>query len=401
MVKGKNKDEEVSSTSPLTSKLAEKLKTKDTPQEESVTLERKMPISISDLNTEKGIREYLIGEWVYDQDYGSDIICKMHIDVDLKVGLSFYNAYTNQDKGDYTGEIKLDWVHADPNGAPDLLSIKLKDTEDSGGEFFFKHRTTYDEKHVMSWFFLGNENCVFNLLGAQGYEDAGPEYVPRDIMFEKVSGEKSSLSPRKNDEFYAVYWGMGSQGKSLWLDDARWTPEEEGEVSWVYPREMTCYENDVPESILYNIAPHEMGDILGDDLFPGQIYFVQTDEDGNVIHFIGAERKRFLEQDWDEEWVEEWSQEGDGETDLDSEKETLIIDIIENDVEEVAAYLKAGMSIMITGGTMMLDDEAYYLVELGTDHKEHFVTEIFYAVNIITRQVYRYDVLDDRWELVT
>ncbi|HHX62576.1 MAG TPA: hypothetical protein GX707_17965, partial [Epulopiscium sp.] len=65
------------------------------------------------------IREYLIGEWVYDQDYGSDIICKMYIDEDLKVGLSFYNAYTNQAKGDYTGKIKLDWVHADPNGAPD------------------------------------------------------------------------------------------------------------------------------------------------------------------------------------------------------------------------------------------------------------------------------------------
>ncbi|HHX62566.1 MAG TPA: hypothetical protein GX707_17915 [Epulopiscium sp.] len=288
--KTKNMDIEVSTNIPVVSKIPDDYQKENIPQEENIL------VSVPNLNPEKGIREYLVGEWIYDNEYGSDVACTMLIDEDLSVNLSFHNTYTNEPKGQFNGEIKLDRAHVNPNEAPDLLYVNLIDTDDSGGVFLFKHRTSYAGKYVMSWFFIGSENCVFNILGAQGYEYAGPEYVPNDIMFEKVNGEITQLSPRKNNEFYAVFWGKGVQDGSLWLDDVEWTPPEEDEFSSVYPYEMTLYENDVPESVLYNIAPEEIRDILGDDLFPGQVYFVETNEHGKIKHFISAERKKFLEE---------------------------------------------------------------------------------------------------------
>lgn len=391
MIKAKNKEEEVSSKTPLASNISDKFKTKDTPEKENSL------ISPLNLNTEKDIRAYLIGEWIYDQEYITDTACKISIDKNLKIDLSFYDRYSNEPKGDYTGKIEFDWVYANPNEAPDLFSIRLTDPNNFGGKFFFKHRTIYDEKRVMSWFIEGAEKSIFNLLAPEEFQDAGPGYVPEDIMFEKVTGEKSKLRPHKNEEFHAIFWGKGPEGESLWLDDARWTPPEEDDFTSVYPREMTFYENDVPESVLYNIVPQEMEDILKDAFFPGEVYLVQTDEKGSVVSITRVENEGCSEEGWDEGWYED----GDGETDLDFEKEMLIFDIIENDVEEITGYLKLGMTIMITGGTMLLGDEPYYLVELGTNHEEHFVGEIFYAVSTDTREVYRYDVLNDLWELVS
>ncbi|MDD2625641.1 MAG: hypothetical protein PHR55_02670, partial [Bacilli bacterium] len=202
------------------------------------------------------------------------------------------------------------------------------------------------------------------------------------ITFKKATGEMSQLKPRKNDHFYAVYWGKDEKGKSLWLDDALWIPTEEDDYTTVYPKEINYYDDELQESILYSISLEAISDILGDDLFPGNVYYVETDEKGNITHFIGAERKEFLE-----------------ESAIGYETESLIFDII-YDVEEIQEYLDMGMRILYNGETITLDGEECYIVELGTDHEEQFVREIFYAVNINTYQVYHYDVLTDTWEPV-
>ena len=146
---------------------------------------------------------------------------------------------------------------------------------------------------------------------------------------------------------------------------------------------MTQYETDIPESVLYTIAPEEIGEVLGEDLTRGGVYFATTDEGGNVTSFISAERKKFIE-----------------ESSLNPEAEALIYEIIENDVEEIREYLNAGMAILLTGETAVIEDEECYLVILGTNHEDNFVREVMYAVNTITRQVYRFDVLNDAWEPV-
>ena len=188
-----------------------------------------------DFSSEDGIRDYLVGQWVYDFYYRGDVICKMNIDKDLNIDLSFENSYSDEPNGDYSGKITFDRIYASQDEAPDLISLELFDTEEPGGDFFFLHRTLYDGKRVMSWFLASNGNTVFDIADpVDGFRSPAEE-----IIFEKVTGEKSQEKPRVNDEFYAVYWGTGADEKSIWLDDVWWNPPEEDDYAPLYPRSMT------------------------------------------------------------------------------------------------------------------------------------------------------------------
>lgn len=242
-----------------------------------------------DLNTEQGIKEYLVGEWVFDKEYMSDGVCNMSIDYDLNIQLSFQGKYVDDFKGDYVGKIILDRLYANIDEAPDLISIELTDTDLPGGDFLFLHRSIYDEKNVMSLFFAGNGNSIFDIYLCEEESD----YAPSEIIFERESGITSQLSPHKNDSFYAIFWGKGVDGKSLWLDDVLLTPTDEYDSDPKYPYKMTYYENDVKESIRYRIHSDSFKDILGDDLYAGQIYFMQTDENGDIIGFENVEDNEY------------------------------------------------------------------------------------------------------------
>lgn len=102
---------------------------------------------------------------------------------------------------------------------------------------------------------------------------------------------------------------------------------------------------------------------------------------------MSAEYKRYIDSGYE-----------DG---TDAEIEGLISDILFNQCEETKKYLDDGMSILFTGETISIDGEDCYEVYLGTNHKEVFVKDIHYAVNINTWQVYRYNVLNDIWEPLT
>lgn len=343
-------------------------------------------VPLPNLGTEEGIREYLVGQWIYDAYYGGDVVCTMDIDPDLNVKLSFVNTYSADPQGIYSGRITLDRLYARPDQVPDLLCIELIDRDEEGGDFFFLHRTIYDEKRVMSWFFAGNGSSVFDVL------DFTEEFynAPDEIIFEKVTGEKSQKKPRQDDEFYAVYWGTGADQKSLWLDAVRWTPpvEADDEQEPIYSRKMIHYENDIAESVLYQISPDEIVEILGDDLAVGEVYFVQTDAEGNVIHFIGADYKAWLE---------------DGAAIY--EIETSIFEALSS-IDEIKAQLDSGMAVLFNGETLIYEEDEcydipageYYNVAVGTNHDGHFVRETHYAVSIDTYQVYRYDVLSETYE---
>ena len=258
-------------------------------------------IPIPDLSTEEGIIEYLVGDWVFDQEHLSDYICKMSIDEDLNISLDFESSYEELSNQSYTGQVTLGRNYAGRDEAPDIIAIDLVDTDWPGGGYFFLHRTAYDGKFVMSLFFAGNGDGIFGKLDP--YDSYGP---PEEIMFEKIVGGNTQLTPRINDEFYAVFWGEGEDGKSLWLDDVDWELKEytgetimiDGEEwnlqDWeefngAYPREMTVYENDVKESVLYNISAKENTEIGKGELFTGAVCYVKTDKNGDVISLIEAE----------------------------------------------------------------------------------------------------------------
>lgn len=247
---------------------------------------------------EENLKDYLVGEWVSDKetlsDYlltHSDINCNMTISEDASVSFLFYNRETNDIIGDYSGHITFDRFDKESSVGPDLISIELTDPDWPGGDFFFKQRTIYDGKRVMSWFPAGNGNCILDLLA----DIDNFEYAPEEVIFEKVTGEKSDLKAQKVNMFYGVYWGLGNDKKSFWLNEVMWTPTEEYNPDALYPERMTLYEDDVKESVLYKIAQENMEYILQGPMYAGEVYFVETDENGDIVNIEDTAYKEYID----------------------------------------------------------------------------------------------------------
>ena len=341
------------------------------------TIVKEPSISPPDLETEQGVREYLVGDWVCEIEYMSNIVANMTIHENLDVELSFYDSYINDLVVDYKGDIMFKRIYRDEEDAPDIITLQLNKEPYIECDYYFFHRTIYDGKRAMSLFFADLENSVFDIFT----EDNGLEYTMGEVVFEKVTGEVSEVKLRKNDEFYAVFWGHGVHYESIWIDDVEWEPREE-DYNFNYPVPMIVNENEVKESILYKVDSDKKFDILGDDMFKGDIYYVKTDERGIIVELISAGRKMFLEESA-EEYISEIKE---------------IIYFIIDDIDEIQEKLANGMSILFTGETTIIDGEECYEISLGTDHDQVFVREIHYAVNISTEQVYEYNVLNDIWE---
>ena len=338
------------------------------------TIVKEPSISPPDLETEQGVREYLVGDWVCEIEYMSNIVANMTIHENLDVELSFYDSYINDLVVDYKGDIMFKRIYRDEEDAPDIITLQLNKEPYIECDYYFFHRTIYDGKRAMSLFFADLENSVFDIFT----EDNGLEYTMGEVVFEKVTGEVSEVKLRKNDEFYAVFWGHGVHYESIWIDDVEWEPREE-DYNFNYPVPMIVNENEVKESILYKVDSDKKFDILGDDMFKGDIYYVKTDERGIIVELISAGRKMFLEESA-EEYMGEIKE---------------IIYFIIDDIDEIQEKLANGMSILFTGETTIIDGEECYEISLGTDHDQVFVREIHYAVNISTEQVYEYNVLND------
>lgn len=347
-------------------------------QESEKIIVDEQPISPPDLETEQGVIDYLVGDWTCEMEYMSNIVANMTIHENLDFELSFFDSVTSESKGDYKGSIEFMRIYRNQDDAPDLISLKLEDHKYEESQYFFFHRTIYEGKRVMSLFFAGYEESIFDIL--TGDDDS--DYTISEVLLEKITGEVTERKPRKNDQFYAIFWGHGVHYESIWLDDVEWTPRDE-DYNANYPVPMLVHENEELESLLYNVDGDNKFDILGDDMFKGEVYYIETDEAGNIISLISADRKRFLEEGsdyFDDDYIKDH-----------------VFHIIE-DLPEVQEYLDSGMKILYTGDTVILDGEEFYEVILGTDHEENFVSEIFYAVDYTTMRVYKYDVLNDVWE---
>ena len=344
-------------------------------------MEEVKEISPPDLSSEEGVREYLVGEWTCNIEYMSNVMAHMTIYEDLNLELSFYDLFTNEAKGDYKGSVKFKRIYRDQEDPPDMITLELDDDDYEECDYFLMESTIYDGKRVMSLFFAGLEKSVFDIL--TGDDDL--DYSIGEVMFEKVTGEVPEGKLRKNDEFYAIFWGHGGEHESIWIDDVEWTPPE-GEDAYDpnYPVPRIRNENEETVSLLYKIAPDKQFDILGDDMFKGEAYYIETDEKANIVELINAEYKRYLEESSDDY--------------MDVELKNLVYNIVFNNIDGINEYMDMGMTLLFTGETTIIDGEECYDVVLGTDHEESFVREIYYTVNISTEQVYRYDVLDDIWE---
>ena len=75
---------------------------------------------------------------------------------------------------------------------------------------------------------------------------------------------------------------------SVWLDDIDWPPpgnydpEEIGSDSW-YRYLTTRYNNAMPVSVPY-VLPEDRSQAAGGDLRYGEVYLVNTDINGEIVH---------------------------------------------------------------------------------------------------------------------
>lgn len=372
---------ETPTTSPITTATSTAAETSPSTEPSTTSSSNSLPqdpvgevIYPPDLDSLLGIKNYLVGSWVFSDGYRSDVVCDMTIDESFNVQLEFFNPYENKPVGNYSGKIVFDHIYVDPDQAPDYLRIILNDDKVSGGEYYFLHRTNYDGVLVMGLFFGGTGSSVFDILGPEGLQE-----TPKDIYFERYVNIPPSQEPKKDAQFHAVFWGMGDDHSSIWLDDVAWFDLED-DLPTDYPREIMQYQNEVYESALYPIPDDLYTEIMGDDLFPGAVYYVETNDHGEVIGLKDPMHAYFAHEGEDDELSE------------------MLYFILTNGNSEVRGYLDAGMKMLVEGETITLDGEECYSVILGTDHAEKFTKEIFYAVDFSSEQVYRYDVLTDSWE---
>jgi len=257
------------------------------------TLSWAAPKTLPDMNTEAGIREYLIGEWYFyntsDREYYS---VRMTIDKDLGVRFDFTTSSrtkATKTADVITGQFSFD-RYDDKAPVPDILQLELpNDRSLVGGNFFFVPRTVFDGRRVMSLFPIGQDLDVFGLLDPSGYDVGfGWGYSPDEIIFIKETGEEYDIAPLTNAEFYAVYWGRGKADTgAVWLDDITWPPAPLPDSfnpfydGW-YRFLTTRYENETPISVAY-AATDGMRIEGGGDLRQGEAYLVKTNGRGEII----------------------------------------------------------------------------------------------------------------------
>ena len=194
------------------------------------------PTQLPDMQSEQGIREYLVGEWnFYDSTFPNYKSCRMVIDEDLNVEIAFQSGISDELWGSYSGQFSFNRIFADAHDAPDLLCLELSDSTLLGGDFFFLHRTVVDGYRVMSLFSAGNGGCVFDFLDPEVEDEWGS--CPVEIRFYQETGGEYDLLPQRNAKINAVYWG-GYEHVSIWLDDIDWPSpgnynlEQIGSDSW-------------------------------------------------------------------------------------------------------------------------------------------------------------------------
>ena len=253
------------------------------------------PKTLPNMKTEADIREYLPGEWNFvntsDGDYYS---CRMVIDKNLKAEIEFYDptaAEGKKSKRKVTGQFSfVTWPDTGAHEAPDALGLELSNFP-GRDDLHFLHRTVFDKRRVMSLFYAGNGDCLFDLLDSSGrYEWGGT--APAEMVFFQETGEEYDFAPRANAEFYAVCWGYGKSRQEgvIWLDDIKWPPPHvsenfdplySGEKYYLY--ETTRYDNETPVSVAYAMADG-MKIEGGGDLRYGKVYLVKTNGRGEIAN---------------------------------------------------------------------------------------------------------------------
>jgi len=142
----------------------------------------------------------------------------------------------------------------------------------------------------------------------------------------------------------------------------------------------------------FNLPP----DLIGEYFFTVDYnYFTLYLAEGDVLHY-SEDGAQILTYPFWEHWSDIYAFYGDDGW-YDGYTEERVLYIIGNLCDETVNYFEQGMTALYIQDYELIDGEMCWKVALGTNHDENFVTEVIYAVEVESMQVYRYDVLDDTW----
>ena len=188
-------------------------------------------------------------------------------------------------------------------------------------------------------------------------------------LYREAGAQVSITEPKKNEEFVAKVWDMNGDTGIIWL--------EEGKIEAASNR----FISDMYQATGYKLASDTNMKDIGEGLYIGETYLFTCDSDGVVNKIAKAV------QDMDELF-----------DDVEMAKRAWAL--LDREAPGYRAQLTEGKKALYTGNTTIIDGKTCYMVSIGTDNAEHFVSEIHYALDLKNERVYILNLVDAIWLLV-
>jgi len=305
-----------------------------------------------DSSSDDGILGYLAGYWEFYLQ--GNLNCDLSVYWDSSFLLSFYNLW-HEEVNTLSGTILSESDGNEFLNSSPVITLDFEDESISSEGFFVWEETVHEGRAIMSLLPLSDEPSVF-------------DGISEPLMFAKETDDFVEESLRKSAAFPATFWGADINGAYIWLDAMEY--DDVYEEYFNSEKGTACYPLESEPDYSEFDGAH-MSDWI----------WVETNENGEVVSFNFSSNDEF-------------------DTDLEFQELSEFVFGIINDTDAVKYYLEMGMTPLFTGETEVVQGEICYLIALGTDHEEHFVREVFFALNPVTLQVYEYDIINDIWEAV-
>lgn len=303
---------------------------------------------------ENALREVLVGQWVYCPPASSEPALWISFTKDGKVHERIKNP--NGSYQERNGSYQLQRWEMRPEVVPNLLQIQFPV---AGGyvttsDFLIERKTLCDGKIVLELMQMNNGDSTFSTH----FSDTCP-------VLERATIWQPQGTVKKGETFYGAVWKMNPTTKTVWVDDVT----EDGLNIGRY------------ESLPYQAAPQlDLNALPPQLLVDGGIWTIQTDIMGRITAM-----EPYIYGEYSDEYEMEMTEE---------EEAAMILSMSPH----VQPYLNMGMSMFFEDGREIIGGEPCIVVVLGTNHSDHFVRELYYAVSPYGT-VYAYDVITDTWDL--
>ncbi len=318
------------------------------------------PLNFAD---EEALRAVLEGEWTYCPPASDTPAAWITFSKDG----AFHVRLRNPEDGamlEDTGVYQLDWWNSGSEEVPDMLCLTLSENSggpisaqvSSGGDYLLSQKTLCDGEVILGLMQLNNGDTMFSLYFSDMF-----------LVLKRHTGWQPQGEVRKSEIFHASAWKVDYEAQTLWLDDV--TLDGEYANTGRY------------EALPYQAAPNlDLASLPPQLLVDGGVWTVETDEMGRI------------------EEIEPYIEENDELAELVGATEEEAMNYL-SQVYEVQEYLEQGMTMLSEGRIEVIEGENCLVITLGTEHEEHFVRELVYAVSG-TGMIYSYDLLEDSWNIV-